>query len=139
MEVKPVAPDTARALLEECDLPTDDLADPTISLLGAFEGSALIGVAGLQRCGDVGLLRSLAVATAARDRGVARVLCERVFQLAATQQLGALWLLTTSARDYFTRHGFVAVARDSAPAAIQETAQFASLCPASAVVMRRDR
>lgn len=83
----------AGALLAACDLPTDDLDDPSIALVGAFEGSAMIGVIGLQACGEAGLLRSLAVEPAYRDRGVARALCERVFAMAR----GELWLLTPSA------------------------------------------
>jgi amino-acid N-acetyltransferase len=124
----------ARALLEADDLPTADLADPSLQLLGAFDGDVLIGVVGLQTCESVGLLRSLVVAPAARDRGVAGALCNAVFELAAGAEL---WLLTTTARDYFLRHGFTPVNRSSAPAAIRATAQFATLCPSTAIVMRR--
>jgi amino-acid N-acetyltransferase len=125
-------------LLEASKLPTDDLVDPSITLLGTFEHDVLIGVVGLQACGHVGLLRSLAVAPSARDRGVARALCERVVERARSSGLAGVWLLTTTAKDYFPRHGFMAVPRDAAPNAIQETAEFSSLCPSSAVVMRRE-
>lgn len=140
MDVTPIASETlhaARALLAANELPIDDLEDPAIHLLGAIEGGALLGVIGLQVCGRAGLLRSLAVSPAARGRGIARALCDRVFLLAAQQGLDGLWLLTTSARDYFARHGFDEVARDRVPPAIRATAQFTSLCPSSAVVMRR--
>ena len=124
----------ARTLLVAADLPVDDLADPAITLQAAFDGDVLAGVIGLQRCGDAGLLRSLAVAPEYRGSGIARALCERVFELSGNHEL---WLLTTTAHDYFTKLGFVAVPREQAPAAIRATAQFASLCPASAHVMRR--
>ena len=131
------ATDGARALLAANELPTDDLGDASIALFGAYEGTQLVGVIGLQTCGDVGLLRSLAVERARRTRGVARLLCETVFARAREQQLESLWLLTTSAQDYFARHGFSAVSRDDAPPPIRSTTQFTSLCPASAVVMSR--
>lgn len=140
MEVRPLASDglpAARALLEASELPTDDLVDPAIRLYGAFEDGALVGVVGLQTCEGLGLLRSLAVAPAARARGIACALCELVFELADAHGLDGPWLLTMSARDYFTRRGFVTVERELAPAAIRTTAQFASLCPSSAVLMRR--
>lgn len=140
MTLRELTPDDLRAacaLLAADDLPTADLADPAITLVGAFDGESLAGVIGLQACDGVGLLRSLAVAPAHRDRGIARRLCERVFELAAERRLALLWLLTTSARDYFTRHGFAVVARDAAPAAVRATAQFASMCPSSAQLMRR--
>lgn len=127
----------ATALLTACDLPTDDLADPAIALAGAFAGGALLGVIGLQVCGDVGLVRSLAVDPAHRARGVAGALCDRVVARARERSLRELWLLTTTAEGYFARLGFVSVTRDTAPAEVRATAQFVSLCPASARVMRR--
>jgi amino-acid N-acetyltransferase len=127
----------AKALLASCDLPTDDLDDASIALVGAFDSSSIVGVVGLQSCGDVGLLRSLAVDAAHRDRGIARVLCERMFDVAREREMRELWLLTTTAEAYFTRLGFTPIAREAAPAQVRVTAQFASLCPTTARVMRR--
>lgn len=129
--------DAARALLSACDLPVDDLADANIALAGAFEGTAMLGVIGLQTCGAIGLLRSLAVDPAHRTRRIARLLCERVIVTAAERNLASVWLLTTTAADYFAKLGFERVARDVAPAELQATQQFSTLCPASAVVMTR--
>ena len=128
---------SARALLAAADLPTDDLDDASISLVGAFDGDGLAGMVGLQTCESLGLLRSLAVRLERRGSGIARILCERVFDLATNRSMPALWLLTTSARDYFTKHGFEVVPRVDVPDAIRATAQFSSLCPSSAHVMRR--
>lgn len=127
----------ARALLAASDLPIDDIDDASISFVGAFDHDALVGVVGLQACGRVGLLRSLAVAPSHRDHGIARELCERVCGMTGERGMESLWLLTTSAKDYFTRHGFETVPRDEAPEAIRTTAQFTALCPSSAHVMRR--
>jgi amino-acid N-acetyltransferase len=128
--------DAAAALLVAQRLPTDDLHDPTITLVGAFMNDALVGVIGLQACDDVAMLRSLAVDPAHRDRGIAAALCERVFVLAADRDL---YLLTESADDYFARLGFKQVERANVPAAIRATAQFSALCPSSARVMRKAR
>jgi amino-acid N-acetyltransferase len=126
-----------RRLLAAAHLPTDDLADASITLFGAFDGDALAGAIGLQVCGPVGLLRSLVVAPGLRRSGIARQLCEHVFAESARLAIPELWLLTTDARDYFVRHGFEVVDRGDVPAAVRGTAQFASLCPSSAIVMRR--
>lgn len=140
MKLRPIV-DTdigsVRALLAASELPTDDLDDAAISLVGAFDGDAIIGVVGLQSCGPHGLLRSLAVVPERRRDGVARLLCERVFEMVRARSLQSLWLLTTSAKHYFTRHAFEAVPREHAPDEIRASAQFASLCPSSAHVMRR--
>ncbi len=122
-----------RELLVAADLPTDDIEDPSITFLGVREDGTLLGVVGLQQCGDASLLRSLAVRSDARTRGLGRALTEQACALAD----GEVYLLTTSAAAYFPRLGFRAISRDAAPPAIRATAQFAALCPASAVVMRR--
>ncbi|HEY3808137.1 MAG TPA: arsenic resistance N-acetyltransferase ArsN2 [Kofleriaceae bacterium] len=134
-ELAPADMDAARTLLRAAELPIDDLDDDTIELVGAFDGDTLVGMIGLQTCGSVGLLRSLAVSPGRRGGGVAATLCKHVFGRART--MSSLWLLTTSAKEYFVRHGFEAVSRDAAPDEIRATSQFSSLCPASAHVMRR--
>jgi amino-acid N-acetyltransferase len=134
-ELAPTDMDAARTLLSSAELPIDDLDDDTIELIGAFDDDALVGVIGLQACGSTGLLRSLAVAPDRRGGGVAAALCERVFDKA--RAMPSLWLLTTSAKDYFVRHGFESVSRDAVPDEIRATSQFSALCPASAHVMRR--
>jgi len=133
-----IRPDVAAPLLAASDLPIDDLDDPALELIGAFAGDELLGVIGLQRCaGGLGLLRSLAVRPDARARGIAGRLCAELLARARRAGLRELYLLTTTAAEYFPRHGFARVDRAAAPAAIQAHAQFTSLCPASAVVMRR--
>jgi amino-acid N-acetyltransferase len=128
--------DAAAALLAGQRLPTDDLHDPVITLVGAFVNDTLVGVIGLQACDDVAMLRSLAVDPAHRDRGIAAALCERLFMLAGERDL---YLLTESADNYFARLGFEPIDRATVPAAIRATAQFSALCPSSARVMRRAR
>ena len=127
----------ARALLAACELLIEDIDDPAVALVGGFDGDALLGVVGLQTCETLGLLRSLAVDPAQRDRGLARLLCERVFAIAGERSMSSLWLLTTTASAYFLKLGFSEVARAEVPAAIASSRQFSALCPASACAMRR--
>jgi len=49
----------------------------------------------------------------------------------------AIYLLTTTAEQFFPRFGFVAVDRQSMPRSIQGSIEFQSACPASAIAMRR--
>lgn len=126
----------ARSLLVASELPVADLDDPAIELFGAFDVERMVGVVGLQRCDDVGLLRSLAVDGSRRSAGVGRALCEHVLDLAHERGLADVYLLTTEAADYFARLGFAYVDRASAPVSIRATAQFVSLCSSTARVMR---
>ena len=81
----------------------------------------VVGVAGLELHGDFGLLRSVAVDEDYRGQGLAAALIEAVLQRAQRVGLRSVYLLTTSARDYFARRGFANVRRDDAPAAIRES------------------
>lgn len=138
MEIEPMtASDAVRALLVANDLPVDDLADPAVELFGVHDGAEVVGVIGIQWLDGAALLRSLAVAAKARDRGLGAQLCDAVIRQVTARGCPELWLLTTSAKDYFGRRGFVVVPRDQVPASVRATAQFSSLCPSSAVVMRR--
>ena len=56
---------------------------------------------------------------------------------AAEKGVATLYLLTTTAADFFGRRGYEAVPRSAAPAAIAATPQFRDLCPASSVLMRK--
>jgi amino-acid N-acetyltransferase len=126
------------ALLAEANLPVADLVTrPSLELLGVREGDRLVGVVGIESCGDVGLLRSLAVAPACRHTGLGSRLALDAEAHAAEKGVETLYLLTTTAADFFARRGYEAVPRSAAPTAIAATPQFRDLCPASSVFMRK--
>jgi amino-acid N-acetyltransferase len=49
--------------------------------------------------------------------------------------LRSLYLLTTTAGDYFPRFGFALVGRDTAPDAVRKSREFADACPSTALFM----
>ena len=97
----------------------------------------LAGVVGLEQKDDVGLLRSLAVAKAYRRQGLATQLVNKIEDYARSQKVASLYLLTLTAEDYFSERGYQKTARESAPPALQETTEFKSLCPETAVCMKK--
>lgn len=125
------------SLLEEADLLTEDLPEGLPTFLLAKEGDELVGVAGLELFGSVGLLRSVAVSPAYQGQGIAGRMVEQLLASADEQDLQAVYLITTKADHYFDRYGFTAVDRQQVPEEIQQTRQFSGLCPSSAVVMKR--
>lgn len=125
-------------LLAQCGLPVADIAPGAGQEFFGIRGAdGLDGAVGIERYGTVGLLRSLAVRSDQRRRGLGRALVAFVEQYAASRGISSLFLLTTSAADFFTRLGYGIAVRDEAPPGIRETAQYSGLCPASSVFMSK--
>lgn len=122
-------------LLEASSLPTEGVAEALCSFIVAESGEEIVGVVGLELCGEHALLRSTAVHPEYRDRGLGRALVERIIAEAEARNIRALYLLTTSAERYFPSFGFVTTTRESVPGPVRATAEFEGACPASATVM----
>jgi amino-acid N-acetyltransferase len=86
---------------------------------------------------DGALLRSVAVAQDRRGTGLGHQLTDAALDLARTQGIESLFLLTTTAENYFPKFGFERITRAEVPPGVQQSIEFRSACPASAVVMRR--
>jgi len=124
-------------LLIDSHLPSEGIAALLNGFLVAESNAHIVGVVGLEACGEYALLRSTAVSPDWRGRGVGRRLVERAVARAESQGIRALYLLTTTAEQFFPRFGFGAVDRQSMPPSIQGSIEFQSACPASAIAMRR--
>ncbi len=125
-------------LLSAAHLPTDGLEEQfgDAYAIAECDGQA-IGAEGIEIYGEAGLLRSAVVDPAWRGKGVGDALTQDRLRWATERGLREVWLLTTTAADYFPRFGFERTARDTAPEAMQRSREFAEACPASAVAMRR--
>jgi amino-acid N-acetyltransferase len=122
-------------LLTASGLPLDGVADALCTFIVAESDGRLVGVVGLEICCEHALLRSTAVASDWRDRGLGRQLVERIIAEAEARNIRALYLLTTTAERYFPSFGFVKTTRDAVPGPVQRTGEFVSACPATATVM----
>jgi amino-acid N-acetyltransferase len=128
--------DAIRELLVEAGLP---VADMDAGLMPAFvvlrDDGFVRGTAAIEARGTCALLRSVAVAKDLRGRGHGTALVRAAETLAAQRGLAPLYLLTTTADGYFNTRGFRQIERATVPPAIQESREFSSLCPQSAIVM----
>lgn len=131
-----------RALLQLCGLPHDDLKPDAVRdflvLRPTDSTEGLVGCVGVERACSAGLLRSLAVTPAYRSAGHGDALLVALHAHAAAAGIQELFLLTTTAADFFTARGYRLCSRSDVPEAIHATAEFASLCPASAICMFRE-
>jgi arsenite methyltransferase len=127
----------AESLLQEARLPVDGVADGFADgyVVAETEAGGLVGVAGVEVYGAYGLLRSVAVAGAARGQGVGEALVRDRIGWARGRGLRRLYLLTTTADAWFPRLGFTRVSRDDVPVRVRRSSEFAETCPSSAVVM----
>lgn len=141
MTVEPARPgdlEPILALLSECGLPADGVADHLADFWVARTGEALAGAVGLEDYGAHGLLRSLAVWPAHRRRGLGGELTDHVLGEARSRSMRAVFLLTDTAPDYFLRFSFRPTSRDAVPAPLKASAEFSGACPESATCMRLD-
>ena len=125
-------------LLQNAGLPTVDLVSAhKFQSWVIEEKGSILGVIGLERFGHEGLLRSLAVAPEYRKRGLGQELVARLEQDAQAQGIDKLVLLTETAQAFFQRLGYTTIDRAQVGADVKQSAEFRSLCPASAVCMRK--
>lgn len=123
------------ATLQAASLPLDDLCNAT-AIYQLEDESGPIGWAALDRRDSAALLRSVVIVEGRRGAGVGAELVRRVIERAAAGGIKELWLLTQTARPFFSRIGFTTAERSAAPAAIRATSEFANICPASADCMK---
>jgi len=124
------------AALTKSNLPVDDLEAPG-HLFWRFEtvNEMPVGFGGLEVYGTDALLRSLVTLPPVRNRGIGRAMVAALEFEAGLRGCRSVWLLTTSAAEFFTRLGYARCERAVVPEPIQKTEEFASLCPASAEVL----
>lgn len=128
----------AKALLAAAELPTADLAAEHFAhFIASGPTHAPEALIGLQPYDDVALLRSLVVSPEARGRGYGGALVAEIEAYAQQLGLRELYLLTNSAEAFFSRRGYSSVERAGVPEVIRQTAEFSSLCPATAVCMHK--
>ena len=136
-EIRPARADDLTAIVElltACGLPASDLSAAHLAdFFVATANDRLIGVAGVERLERVGLLRSLAVAPDCRNAGLAhRLVTASEERAKSLHGISDLYLLTTTAADYFLQRGYREVPRASVPGGVAAHPQFLGLCPASA-------
>jgi amino-acid N-acetyltransferase len=125
-----------RWLLDIESLPSADITEDALEHFLVYrDEKGVAGAVGLERYGEVALLRSLVVASEHMGRGLGKGLVAAAEELAAELNVRSIYLLTTTAVVFFESRGFRCIKREEAPLPIRGTREFTSLCPATAVLM----
>jgi amino-acid N-acetyltransferase len=77
------------------------------------------------------------VAKDRQQRHIGRDLTIAAIDLARINGASTVYLLTTTAEQFFPKFGFERIPRADVPALVQTSVEFTSACPESAAVMRR--
>jgi amino-acid N-acetyltransferase len=129
--------DVVAALLEREHLPLDGLRQHFENAFVARAGNRIVGCSALEVYEGGALLRSLVVDAEYRGAGVGSGLTDAAIQLARRRLAPAVYLLTTTAEQFFPTVGFEIVDRADVPASVLASEEFVHACPSTAIVMRR--
>ncbi len=97
----------------------------------------VVGSAALEVYPDGALMRSVAVAPDLQGHGLGRQLTDAVLKTARDLGVPAVYLLTTTAEQYFPKFGFERIERHQVPASVQTSVEFTFACCSSATIMRK--
>ncbi len=124
--------------LQQVKLPTSDLPADLSGFTLAFDGEQIVGSAGMELKGEIGLLRSVAVTETCRNQHLGQRLFAAALEYARSHEVQEVFLITNTAKRYFEKNGFQQIDRLDVPIEVLETKQFRELCPSSSVVMKMD-
>ena len=128
--------DQVVSLLRTADLPTAGLQLSLPDCLVAEENGQVVGAVGLEVYGDAALLRSAVVDASRRGGGLGNGLVSALLAHAKGRGVREIYLLTTTAEEYFPRFGFTRVGREAVAPTVRASQEFRGACPDTAVAMR---
>jgi amino-acid N-acetyltransferase len=118
------------------NLPSTDITEETLAhFLVCRDPVGVVGIVGLEVFGEIALIRSLVVSEERQGRGLGKRLVSAAQEMAAELKVRDIYLLTTTAAEFFEYLGYRQIDRELAPVAISSTKEFSSLCPSTAVFM----
>jgi phosphinothricin acetyltransferase len=138
--IVPAKPGEVSAILDlvhTVNLPRDGVEEALEHFWVARQDGQVVGTVGLEVYGDCALLRSLAVTPAWQGHALGLALTDTALSYLMSRQFQAVYLLTTTAEQFFRRHDFLVVARTTVPGSVQQSVEFQSACPDTATCMAR--
>lgn len=122
-------------LLVAQQLPLEGVDEHLDTMVIARKNDDVIGAAAVELYADGALLRSVVVDRAHQGQGLGYGLTEAALQVARRHGARMVFLLTTTAEQFFPRFGFQPIPRTEVPPSVQTSVEFQSACPLSATVM----
>ena len=123
-------------LLKKNNLPTEDVTSGT-QIFVMENGNEVIGTIAVEYDFNDALLRSLSVSKEKRNIGLGIALVNFIEDYVKKQGVQNMFLLTTTAANFFLKRGYKIIERSNVSNFIKQTSEYAAVCPASASVMKK--
>jgi len=81
------------------------------------------------------LIRSVVIDPTFRNKQIGNQLINALMDKLYPENYKGFYLLTETAASFFTKLGFMPVQRENVPVEIQQSTEFSTICPSSAMVM----
>ncbi len=124
-------------LLKKSNLPTEDI-NPGTQLFVVEEGDSVIATVAVEYDYDTALLRSLSVSKEKRNSGLGIKLVEFIEDYVQKQGVQTIYLLTTTAKEFFLKRGYQIIDRKTVPDFIKNTSEYSVVCSTSSTVMKKE-
>lgn len=123
-------------LLRQNDLPVSDLTEEK-RLFVLLQDDEVVGTGGVEFVANCALLRSISVKRDLQNKGLGKLICSQLEAISKQEGTDCVYLLTTTAKDFFHRQGYEPIERSDTPESIKNTSEFSFVCPSSATVMKK--
>ncbi|HEX6192882.1 MAG TPA: arsenic resistance N-acetyltransferase ArsN2 [Chitinophagaceae bacterium] len=124
-------------LLIANNLPVSDL-DKSKPLYVLVIDEQVAATAGLELFEKTALLRSVSVKKDMQGQGLGKTIAREMEEIAKKKGVDTFYLLTTTAKDFFEKNGYIVIDRNEVPDTIRSSSEFSSVCPSTATVMKKD-
>ena len=102
-----------------------------------LQKNKIVGTGGLELFNQCALIRSITVETGSRGKGLGKLISRELEKICRERGIDWVYLLTTTAKDFFINQGYRVISREEVPLPIKTTSEFSSVCPSSAIVMAK--
>jgi amino-acid N-acetyltransferase len=123
-------------LLRARALPLEGAKEHLSEFLVAVDSGGVLGAAALEVYAPYGLLRSVAVVDDRAGKGLGTALVRALLERARSGGVRDVFLLTTTAAEWFPRFGFAVARREELPEELNSSEELRGACPRSAIAMR---
>jgi amino-acid N-acetyltransferase len=123
-------------LLKKNNLPTEDI-NPGTQLFVVEEGDEVIATVAVEYDYNDALLRSLSVSEDKRSSGIGAELVDFIEDYVSKQGVRTIYILTTTAANFFSRRGYTLIDRSNVPQFIKDTKEYSVICASSSTLMRK--